>query len=62
MKNSKKLPKYNLFNIESNDQEKSIWNKVGVGFENKDKSINLIINQDLKQNMKLQLREYTSKN
>jgi len=53
-KNKKAI--FQLFSIEQRENAKPFWREVGVAFENRDGSFNLIAKVGIQPGMKLQLR------
>lgn len=57
--NSSKALQFTIFRpIDSVDGAKKKWPRIGVAFQNRDGSFNLILNEAVAPNTRLQLRSY----
>ena len=60
--NHTKTKSYSIFRpLDQTDGEKKKWPRVGVAFQNRDGSYNLILNEAVTANTKLQLRAFQSR-
>ena len=61
MENTKNIPTHKLYQIRDRGEDrKSVWTEVGVGFTNRDGSINLLFNA-IPLSGKVQLRTFERK-
>jgi len=56
---SKKQPAFSIYRpVEQGEGEKTFWPRVGVAFRNRDGSLNLILNEAIEANTRLQARAF----
>ena len=56
---STKQPAFSIYRpVEQSEGEKKLWPRVGVAFQNRDGSLNLILNEQIPANTRLQARAF----